>query len=304
MTVWVTGAKGMLGRHVGEQLDAKSVPWVATDLELDIGNEAHVKEFFEANRPTIVINCAAYTAVDAAESDRATAERVNALGPEILAKACRASDSSLVHFSTDYVFGGVGTEPFTEDDVIAPCNVYGATKAEGERRITGAMTGDDADHDGHWWILRTSWLFGAGRSSFVETMWRLMKEKSELRVVADQVGRPTYADDLARAALTVAGVGGDRSPFSNGVWHFANTGDTSWYDFARAIRQVMLDLGETVTVERITPVTTAEFPRPASRPKYSVLSTKRFEQVAGVAPRSWREALVEFLRQRAYDKLR
>lgn len=300
MTVWVTGAGGMLGSCIGRQLDCNSVNWVGTDLELDIADSRQVSQFIETYQPRAIINCAAYTNVDAAESNQLQAQRVNSLGPSILAAACRSSACAFVHFSTDYVFGGRGAEPYQEDVAIAPCNVYGATKAEGESRILDALS---ASHS-PWWILRTSWLFGAGRSSFVETMWNLMKAKVELRVVADQVGRPTYVGDLAAVALRIAGIGSKSSPVQSGIWHFANAGEASWFDFACAIRQAMLDAGQAITVQRIVPVSTAEFPRPALRPAYSVLSTKRLEQATGVVPRAWQEALSEYVQQRSQSELR
>ncbi len=301
MTVWMTGATGMLGQCIGRLLDQNSISWVGTDLELDIADSERVNGFVAQYKPGVVINCAAYTAVDAAESNEVAAQRVNALGPSVLATACHATRAALLHFSTDYVFGGCGKEPFVEDAKLAPCNVYGASKARGEKQLVAVLGADDRTR---WWILRTSWLFGDGRSSFVETMWNLMKTKEELRVVADQVGRPTYAGDLASTALRVAGLLNPKCIVQSGVWHFANVGETSWYEFACAIRQAMLDVGEEVSVQRIVPVSTAEFPRPAARPAYSVLDTGRLTRVAGIVPRTWKEALFEYIQQRSTGKLR
>lgn len=304
MTVWITGAHGMLGRCIGGQLDAMGVEWIGTDKEIDIAEASQVERFIATKRPTRIFNCAAYTAVDAAESDAANAHRVNALGPGVLATACRTSGCDLVHFSTDYVFGGLGKEPYAEDAALAPGNVYGVTKAEGEAMVTHAFASPEPASSAKWWILRTSWLFGSGSSSFVDTMWNLMKSKEELRVVDDQVGRPTYVSDLARASLQLAGVNHEKQSAHSGVWHFANAGATSWYGLACEIRQGMLEFGEAVTVQRIVPVATSEFPRPASRPAYSVLNTERIEREATIVPRVWQDALREYLKQRSQSEQR
>ena len=304
MTVWVTGAHGMLGRAIGRQLEAQSLSWVGTDSELDIADPVEVEQFVGVHRPSLLINCAAYTAVDAAESDVDSARRVNSTGPGVLARAARQRGCDFVHISTDYVFGGQGTVPFREDAAIAPGNVYGVTKAEGESLVAREFDGADPRNSSSWWIIRTSWLFGTGRSSFVDTMWTLMKSKEELRVVDDQVGRPTYVEDLASAALAIPARNRQVPTPPSGVFHFANQGTTSWYGLACEIRAGMVALGEAVAVQRIVPVATSEFPRPALRPAYSVLSTERIEREARIIPRDWRLALKEYLNLRAQSESR
>jgi dTDP-4-dehydrorhamnose reductase len=294
MTIWVTGAQGMLGRYVGRQLDARGLAWVGTDMELDIASQELVESFVEMTRPTALINCAAYTAVDAAESDEVTAQRVNAVGPEVLATACRSCQARFLHVSTDYVFDGDLPGERREDSPTGPCNVYGRTKLDGERKIVQVFEAKTPRPAAAWMIFRTSWLFGPGRSSFVDTMWQLMLERAELRVVDDQVGRPTYAGDLAALLVRAA----CDSPLADGVWHFANCGETTWFGFACQIRELLLDAGIEVVTTRLVPVGSSEFPRPAQRPKNSVLCTKRLETQADITPRPWQDALREYIEQR------
>ena len=270
---------------------------LATDRELDIGDEPTVFEFVERNRPTAILNCAAYTAVDAAETDEATATRVNGVGPRNLARAAVFAQAHLVHVSTDYVFPGDGTVPYVETDPIGPRNAYGRSKLAGDLAIAEAFERSQERGSSRWIVFRTSWLFGDGGSSFVETMWRLMGDKAELKVVNDQVGRPTYVEDLAAVMILASGIGQVAAPPS-GVWHFANAGQTSWHGFATAIRESMLRAGVAVRTERVLPVSSEEFPRPAPRPRYSVLDTKKLESW-GVQPRPWREALDEYIDARA-----
>lgn len=300
MRVWVVGAGGMLGRCVAKELDALSIAWLGTDLELDIADESKLAAFVETHRPTAVINCAAYTAVDAAEADEASAHRVNALGPGLLARICDEQRLTLAHVSTDYVFDGERDEAHDVDAPVGPCNAYGRTKLEGERAILARLA--ERRTPACWLIVRTSWLFGRGRSSFVDTMWDLMLEKPELRVVDDQRGRPTYVGDLAK--LLVRGIGATSHPaLSSGVWHFANSGPTTWFGFANEIRNALIEAHVPVRTERIIPVSTEEFPRPARRPRNSVLSTRKLEVEAQLVPRSWREALREYVQSRASNEV-
>ena len=257
--------------------DVIGVRLTAVDLdELDITKPEAVRSVLGGLRPTMVINAAAYTDVDGCESHEAEAMAVNATGPANLAQACSEFGSRLVHVSTDYVFDGLGAEPYTPGHPIAPQSVYGTSKAAGEEAVRRILP------DGHT-IVRTSWLFGVHGKNFVKTIMRLTSERSELRVVTDQVGCPTYAADLA-AALLVVGLGG-----VTGTHHFCNAGACSWNRFAAEI--VRLSDARC----RVLPQTTADMKRPASRPAYSALSTDSFARATGVVARPWPEAMAECL---------
>jgi dTDP-4-dehydrorhamnose reductase len=287
--VWLVGAGGMLGGAVRERLERLGLPHVLTDRDVDIADRRRVLEFAESERPRLIINVAAYTRVDDAETHEEDAARVNALGPEHLGLAAAAVGASVVHVSTDYVFDGRGTTPYREDAPCAPTSAYGRTKLEGERRLLASRSVNTPIY-----VVRTSWLFGEHGANFVRTISKLLAERDELRVVADQEGRPTYAGDLADALLELAGAG-ERPAAPDGIYHFANAGAVSWHGFASAIRELSLELGLPVRAARVVPVTTAEFPRPAPRPAYSVLDTSRIESVLGTSPRPYPSALREYL---------
>ncbi|HEV8549887.1 MAG TPA: dTDP-4-dehydrorhamnose reductase [Polyangiaceae bacterium] len=289
MKVWLVGGKGMLGAALRARLEHLGVPCRGTDLELDIANEEAVQAFARSERPTHVVNAAAYTKVDDAETHEEDARRANALGPEHLARACVELGAPLLHFSTDYVFPGNADAPYVETDPTGPSGAYGRTKLEGERRIFGVPGAERLAT-----VVRTSWLFGANGPSFPKTIAKMCLEKTELKVVADQKGRPTCTLDLAEAALDLLGLGA-RPPSPAGLYHFSNSGETTWHALAETIRDILLELGKPVTVTRVVPVTTAEFPRPAPRPAYSVLDTRRIEAALGRKPRPFQEPLREFL---------
>lgn len=286
MKVWLVGARGMLGTALVARLERQAA-WIGTDLDVDITKRDAVLAFAERERPSLIVNAAAYTRVDDAETHEEDARRVNADGPENLGLAAAAIGARVVHFSTDYVFDGRGTEPYVEDAPTDPAGAYGRTKLEGEVRLLAACPGAAT-------IVRTSWLFGENGPNFVRTMMRLIAEKDELKVVADQLGRPTYTGDLADAALALAGVA--KSPAApSGVYHFANAGAVTWHAFTLAIREACLHARLPVKTERILPVTTAEFPRPAPRPPYSVLDTRKLERALGSTPRPFEAALAEYV---------
>jgi dTDP-4-dehydrorhamnose reductase len=279
----------MLGTALAEALARAGVACVATDADLDITDEARVRAFARSERPSFVINAAAYTRVDDAESHEADAFRVNAFGAEVLAEVALELEAPVVYFSTDYVFGGASDTPYREDAPTAAQGVYARSKLEGEVRVLATQA-----RSGKPYVLRTSWLFGENGPNFVRTMVGLMRDKEELRVVADQQGRPTYTRDLAQATLEVLGLGG-RAAAEPGIYHFANSGAVSWHGFATGIRDACLARGLTLRVARVLPVTTAEFPRPAPRPAYSVFDTSRIEAFLGRTPRSWSEALDAYI---------
>lgn len=292
MKVWLAGSKGMLARAVRERLQEASIESVETDLELNITDADAVRAHLASGQFTHIVNCAAYTRVDDAEKDEATAQRVNADGPGILADAAAQTGVSLVHFSTDYVFDGKGQRPYLETDPCNPQGAYARTKLSGEQKVMASLASDGKRGV---YIIRTSWLFGEGGNNFVQTMLRLMTINEELRVVHDQVGRPTYTADLAQAALTLAGILGHNGPCAAGIYHFANAGAISWFEFTKGIFAAAQQLGLPIKTSQITPVTTAEFPRPAPRPAYSVLSTDRYQSATGMVPRNWTAALGDYL---------
>ncbi len=285
MTVWLVGARGMLGGVFAGSLVHAGVRVVQTGNELDIADREAVRALVRVERPTTIINCAAYTKVDDAETHAREAERCNVLGPENLALVAHEAESCLVHFSSDYVFAGDANQPYDEAAPGAPASVYGRTKWEGERRVLALQ------NRGRLYVVRTSWLFAAHGNNFVRTMLRLLAREDELRVVSDQIGRPTYAPDLAGAVLRLVGMDARGIAVEPGIYHYANHGSTSWHGFAQAIREGALRRRFPVRAREVRPIATPEFPRPAPRPRYSVLSTQRFEAETASVPRPWQDAL-------------
>jgi dTDP-4-dehydrorhamnose reductase len=272
----VTGAGGQLGTHLAELLAGAEL-LAPTRGELDITDQLAVRRAIDEFRPDVVVNTAAYTAVDAAESDEPAADAINHLGAENLARALAAAGSGrLVHVSTDYVFAGDASEPYDVDAPTGPTGAYGRTKLAGERAVLSALPAR-----AH--VVRTAWVYGGPGPNFVDTMLRLEQERDTVDVVADQVGSPTYVRDLAAALIALGG-----SASAPAVLHYANAGQASWFDLAReTFRLAGAD------PERVRPTDTASFPRPARRPAWSVLSTRAWEAAGLPAPRPWPEALAE-----------
>jgi dTDP-4-dehydrorhamnose reductase len=276
MRILITGAGGMLGTDVvGAVAAAGHDPVAFRRAELDITDMTGVAAKLQALRPDAVINCAAYTDVDGAEADEAAATAVNGLAPGSLAAAAVALGARTIHVSTDYVFDGTKGEPYVESDHTAPLGAYGRSKLAGEIAIARAASGAHT-------IVRSSWLFGAAGACFPKTILRLAAEREELKVVDDQIGCPTFTGHLASALVALAV--GDPVP---GIVHVAGEGACSWYEFAR---EIVAAAGSGCEVR---PCTTAEFPRPAPRPAYSVLGTERGSEVPRLD--SWRAGLAEFL---------
>ena len=277
MSGWlVTGAGGQLGSDVNDLLHAYNEKCVAlTRADLDITDREDIERVFAETRPAIVVNCAAYTNVDAAETDEETSYAVNAHGPAMLAEMCAASGVRLLHVSTDYVFAGDATSPYTEDTRPAPRTAYGRSKAAGEQAILTSHA--DA------FVVRTAGLYGAAGPNFVKTMARLAGDRDTVEVVEDQLGTPTWTLHLARGLIALAV--SDQQP---GIWHCTNDGEASWYVFARA---VFAELG--LDPARVLPTTTDKFPRPAPRPAYSVLSGDKWRAAGLPVMPHWRDALHE-----------
>jgi dTDP-4-dehydrorhamnose reductase len=280
LRVLVTGAAGMLASDLLPALAAHGHDVVGRSrAELDITDPVAIAEEFAGRRPEAVVNCAAFTRVDACESDP-RAVRVNDIAVGYLAEACAAAEARLVHLSTDFVFDGAARRPYREDDPTAPLSVYGRTKRAGELR---ALELPDA------LVVRASWLFGNGGWNFVEAILKQTEEgRSELRVVDDQIGRPTATTDLAEAIVMLLSVS------ATGVVHFANRGEASWCGFAREILQQAGLAGV-----RLIPICSDELARPARRPAFSVLDTTRYGELTHKPIRDFRRPLAEYLARRA-----
>lgn len=281
MKVWVTGANGMLGSALQQTFAKRGISFSASSRsEADLSDPSSLERFYRMRGPfTHLINCAAYTKVDQAEKEPEEAWKVNAQAPAILGRLAAEEGMRMLHLSTDYVFDGKGQTPYAETDVQKPATVYGKTKAEGEAGLLETLS--DAC------IVRTSWIFAPTGRNFVTVMLNLMRQKERLQVVSDQLGRPTYAPDLAEALVGALDW--------QGIYHLANEKETSWHAFALAIHKEARDRGMSLTCARIDPISTAEYGAPAPRPLYSVLDTSKADLVRGRGMRSWREALKECL---------
>ncbi len=282
MNVWVTGSAGMLGTALCRQLKNKGISFIDTDKGTDITCQATVDNFLK-NNPTIthIVNCAGYTQVDKAEEETQLAHAINAIGPQNLGIGANKYGLHITHISTDYVFDGNSNTPYLEDSPCRPLGVYAQTKWEGEQKLLHACS--------EACIIRTSWLFGLNGKNFVSTMLQLMKDKEVLRVVVDQVGRPTFCDDLSDAIIALLN--------HKGIFHFANHGATSWHAFASSIADMGKKHHYPIKVKTILPISTIEYPTPAKRPLYSVLDTTKIKKTLKYHPRTWQEALSDYLLQ-------
>jgi len=280
--IWLIGNKGMLGTELTRVLTQRGLSLVGTDREVDILDPAALAAFASGKDVRWVINCAAYTAVDKAEDEEGFALRLNAEGPGNIARLCTSIGARLIHISTDYVFSGDGTRPYLESDPTDPTGAYGRTKAAGERAVLAEA------HDAI--IVRTAWLYGRHGPNFVSTMLRLMASKDEIGVVADQQGTPTWAFDLSHALAAIAA----RPDFPAGIYHFTNSGETTWHGFALEIQRLGTDLGLLRSPCRVKALSTAEYPTKTRRPAYSVLSKDKI-LAAGVAVPEWKASLRAYL---------
>jgi dTDP-4-dehydrorhamnose reductase len=277
--VLVIGAAGQLGRALQKTAPAGAQVIAPPEEACNLTDATAVARWLEESRPGVVFNAAAYTAVDAAEKDAAAAELVNATAVAALATAATRAGARLVHVSTDFVFDGRSGRPYTTEDAPNPLSVYGRTKLKGER---AALETAEA------LVVRTAWVYEEAGRNFVRTMLRLMAEREEVKVVADQIGTPTYAPDLAAALWALAGQG------ASGLYHFTNEGVASWYDFAVAIAEEGRAAGLLAKPVRILPIAGADYPAAATRPGFSVLDKSKTRAAIGTG-RHWREALREMI---------
>lgn len=269
----VLGGNGQLGQCL-KSVDPRSLDLVfLSSAEANIIESSSLTAALDTCQPDLVINCAAYTAVDLAEDEPLKAAAINAQGPELLASLCSSRDIPLIHISTDFVFGGMMPVPLVETDLTEPISVYGKTKLQGELGIIR----NTSKHI----IIRTSWLYSENGNNFVKTMLRLGKEREQLQVVCDQLGSPTYAMDLAEAIVDIA----SRPDLSYGIFHYSNEGVASWYDFAC---EIFRKSGLSVRVE---PVRSSQFPTKAERPKYSVMDKGRIREAYGLTIPHWVDSL-------------
>ena len=275
MNILITGCNGQLGNEM-QLLEANNSQhtYFNTDVaELDITDQEAIEKFVTDNEIDGIVNCAAYTAVDKAEDNQELCTKLNATAPEYLAKAIEKRGGWMIQISTDYVFDGTNHTPYVESDPVCPNSVYGRTKLAGEKAAQKACC--------RTMIIRTAWLYSTFGNNFVKTMIRLGKEKPELGVIFDQIGTPTYARDLAVAIYAAINQG-----VAPGIYHFANEGVISWYDFTKAIHRIA-----GITTCHVRPLHTAEYPTPASRPHYSVLDKTKIKQVYNLEIPYWEESL-------------
>lgn len=284
--ILVTGSNGQLGseiRKISNQFP--KLKFAFTDVaELDITDPWKVADYLSIFKPQFLVNCAAYTAVDKAETDLETATLLNATAAGILAEQSAEIGCKMIHISTDYVFDGKGPRPYCEDDPVDPQSVYGRTKLEGE--ILCLKYNPDS------LIIRTSWLYSAFGNNFVKTMVRLGNEKPELGVIADQIGSPTNAAHLARAILSIiSSVESGEKSFERGIYHYSDEGVASWYDFTKAIFDIK---GINCLVK---PIASEDYPSPVKRPPYSVLNKSKIKRNFGLQIPYWRDSLVEYFQE-------
>lgn len=280
--ILVTGANGQLGSEIKELSNNFEANYFFTDRDsLDITDKNSLSSYIQTNHIDTIINCAAYTAVDKAESDIENADKVNHLAVKYMAEIAKDKNIKLVHVSTDYVFEGKNYKPYTEDDTVSPNGVYGSTKLEGEKALQEINPKNSI-------IIRTSWVYSSYGANFVKTMLRLGKEKEQLGVIFDQVGSPTYAKDLAQTILEIL------PKIDNGnveIYNYSNEGVLSWYDFAKEImRMAKLEC-------KVNPIETKEYPTPATRPHYSLLNKAKIKKTFNIKIPYWKDSLDECLKK-------
>ncbi len=287
MQILLTGKDGQLGEELYPLLSSVANVVAVGRETCDLADPEAIRQVVDKTQPDIIVNAAAYTAVDQAESESELAMAINGKAPGILAAEAQRLGATLIHVSTDYVFNGAKNTPYLETDETQPLGLYGESKLAGEQAILAT--------DANAVIIRTAWVYGAGgKGNFVKTMLRLAGQREELGVVVDQVGTPTWTGDLAQAIVElIPRLNSD----TYGMYHYTNSGVTSWYDFAVAIFEEAQTLGIPLKIQQVKPITTAEYPTPARRPAYSVLSNRKISQVLGHHPPHWRQGLRKMLKQ-------
>ncbi|MBN2232435.1 MAG: dTDP-4-dehydrorhamnose reductase [Deltaproteobacteria bacterium] len=282
-TILLFGARGMLGSMITHGIPPGMRLHAVDRTDGDITDEQRVMELFSRLRPEVIINAAACTRVDDCETDPDSGFLVNAEGPGIIARAAARHGATLIHISSDYVFDGGRRTPYREDDPPRPLSRYGTGKLAGEEAIRDSGLSD-------YYIVRTSWLFGPYRDNFVTAIARQARLKEELTIVADQTGSPTFTADLVRGIFALL-----EQHAAPGIYHFANRGSCTWFEFGREIIARLRHAGEPLAVNNIRPISSAAFNRPAPRPAYSVLDTTKFTRATGIVPPDWQAALATYL---------
>lgn len=283
----------MLGTEIARQLSENKIDFVGTDIDVDITNPQALAKFVKGKDISYIINCSAYTAVDKAESDADFAKKLNEDGPRNIANLVNQIHAKMIHISTDYVFDGTGNEPYTEDMSVAPIGVYGRTKAAGEAAVRQNLK--------EYYIIRTAWLYGWAGKNFVYTMIKAMNTHDSVKVVNDQKGSPTFAGDLANVIIQI--INKDDVPY--GTYHCTDLGEITWWDFTNEIKRIGVEKGIITNKECVVnPCTTDEYPTPAKRPAYSVLSKDKIQKALKITLPDWKQSLKVFIDSEMFDKER
>lgn len=289
--IWLIGCKGMLGTEIARQLSENKIEFVGTDIDVDITNPQALESFAQGKEISYIINCSAYTAVDKAESDADFAKKLNEDGPRNIANLAKQIHAKMIHISTDYVFDGSGSAPYTEDMPIAPIGVYGKTKAAGEEAVRQSL----AEH----YIIRTAWLYGWAGKNFVYTMIKAMNTHDSVKVVNDQKGSPTFAGDLADVIIKII----QKQDVPYGTYHCTDLGEITWWDFTNEIKKQGIELGLITNRDCVVyPCTTNEYPTPAKRPAYSVLSKDKIQKALVITLPLWKDSLGIFLKSVLFNR--
>ncbi|MEL6440392.1 MAG: dTDP-4-dehydrorhamnose reductase [Cyanobacteria bacterium J06621_8] len=285
--ILLTGTSGQVGQELRHRLTTLGEVIAVNRQALDLSQPEQIKQLVGEIKPNIIVNAAAYTAVDRAESEPDLAMAINATAPQAIAEAAQDIGAKVLHISTDYVFNGKNSSPYLETNPTEPLGIYGRSKLLGE-------IGVQAHCDRHL-IFRTAWVYGSrGHGNFVKTMLKLGASREELKVVADQIGSPTWSADIAQGITQLLACS-LKDESIQGIYHFTNSGVASWYDLAVATFAEARELGFPLQVKRVLPISTAEFPTPTDRPAYSVLSKAKFTAATGVVPAYWRDSLRKML---------
>ena len=291
--IWLIGCNGMLGTEISRQMTESRMDFTATDIDVDIINIDALRAFAKNKNINWIINCAAYTAVDKAESDTELADKLNNIAPGNIAKVAEEIGAKFIHISTDYVFDGTADSPRTEDMPVAPIGIYGKTKAAGEKSVI--------ENTKEYYILRTAWLYGWHGKNFVYTMIRAMNTHDAVKVVSDQKGTPTFTGDLAGVVLNI--INKENVPY--GIYHCTDLGEITWWDFTVEIKKQGIKAGWITNKDcAVNPCSTDEYPTPAKRPAYSVLSKDKIQKTLGITLPQWQDSLNKFLTSDLFEKER